>query len=282
MTDSPMSPAQSPSLSPLAEAAAAQTAAVTDAMIELRGVAKAFGRKTVHRNIHLAIPPSRTTVIMGGSGEGKSVLLKMICGLLRPDRGTVIVDGDEITALRERELIPIRRKIGVVFQGAALFDSMTVRQNVGFCDDESGERDPQEIDEQVREKLRMVNLEEAYDKYPAELSGGMKKRVGIARAIMTNPKIILWDEPTTGLDPITAESLNRLIIKTREHLRATSVVITHDMDSAFKVADFIAMLFRGEIIWFGSRDETRSTDHPIVKQFINGELEGPMTREGVA
>lgn len=249
-------------------------------MIRVRGVAKAFGRKMVHRNINLDIPAWQTVVVIGGSGEGKSVLLKEMSGLLPPDRGSIMVDGDEIVGRKEKQLLPVRRKIGMVFQGAALFDSMTVRENVGFAMDQAGELKPGEIDEIVREKLRLVKLEDAYDKMPAELSGGMKKRVGVARAIATNAKIIFWDEPTTGLDPITANSINELINEIREQIKVTSVVITHDMGSAFKVADRIAMLYQGEIIWDDTVENTRHTDNPIVRQFIQGDPHGPITGEG--
>ncbi len=249
-------------------------------MILVRGVAKAFGRKQVHRNINLDVPAWQTMVVIGGSGEGKSVLLKEMSGLLPPDRGSIIVDGDEIVGRKEKQLLPVRRKIGMVFQGAALFDSMTVRENVGFAMDQERELKPGEIDEIVREKLRLVKLEEAYDKMPAELSGGMKKRVGVARAIATNAKIIFWDEPTTGLDPITANSINELINEIREQIKVTSVVITHDMESAFKVADRIAMLYQGEIIWDDTAENTRNTDNPIVRQFIQGDPHGPITGEG--
>lgn len=246
-------------------------------MIAVRGVAKSFGKKTVHRNVNLDVPSHQTVVVIGGSGEGKSVLLKEMCGLLEVDRGSIIVDGDEVVGRSEKELLPVRKKIGMVFQGAALFDSMTVRENVGFALDQAGELKTSEIDEIVQEKLRLVKLSDAYDKMPADLSGGMKKRVGVARAIATNAKIIFWDEPTTGLDPITANSLNELINEIKEELKVTSVVITHDMESAFKVADRFAMLYKGEIIWDDTTENTRNSENPIVKQFITGEPHGPIT-----
>lgn len=250
--------------------------------VRMEGVAKSFGALQVHKDVNLTVHPRETTVVIGGSGSGKSVLLKEISGLLQPDKGSVKVFGKEIVGLKEKDLLPVRRRIGMVFQGAALFDSMNVRENVGFMFDQDKSRDRQETDELVREKLRLVHLEQAYDKMPNDLSGGMKKRVAVARAIMGSPDIILWDEPTTGLDPITADALNDLIIETQESLGITGIVITHDMTSAFKVGHCIAMLYKGEIIWTGTVEETRETDNPYVRQFIRGEAKGPITEEGKA
>ncbi|MFB3785051.1 MAG: ABC transporter ATP-binding protein [bacterium] len=246
-------------------------------MIRLDNVYKTLGGKPILRGATLAIFPGETRVIIGRSGEGKSVLIKHICGLFRPDAGEVYVDGAEISRLNEHELTPIRRKIGLLFQNAALFDSLNVLHNVGFTLYEERKLPESEIRGRVLETLKMVRLGDILDKMPSELSGGMRKRVGLARAIIQNPKILLYDEPTTGLDPVTSDAINDLIIQLAEDLRVTSVVITHDMVSAFKVATQISMLFEGRFHFTGTPEETRKTGDEIIQQFIQGRSEGPLT-----
>lgn len=246
-------------------------------MIELKNVHKHLGGKDILRGANLDIQPGETRVILGRSGEGKSVLIKHICGLMKPDQGRVIVDGQDITDLGERELTPIRKnKIGLLFQNAALFDSLNVLQNVGFTLFEDGVP-LDEIRERVQKTLRMVRLGDVMDKMPSELSGGMRKRVGLARSIIQNPKILLYDEPTTGLDPVTSDAINDLIISLADELKVTSVVITHDMVSAFKIATQFAMLFEGTFLFSGSPDELRNSENEILQQFIHGKSEGPLT-----
>ncbi len=246
-------------------------------MIRLDNVYKTLGGKAILRGATLSISPGETRVIIGRSGEGKSVLIKHICGLFRPDTGEVYVDGADISRLNERELTPIRRKIGLLFQNAALFDSLNVLHNVGFTLFEERRLGESEIREKVLETLKMVRLGDILDKMPSELSGGMRKRVGLARAIIQNPKILLYDEPTTGLDPVTSDAINDLIIQLAEELRVTSVVITHDMVSAFKVATQISMLYEGRFHFTGTPGETRETGDAIIQQFIQGRSEGPLT-----
>lgn len=244
--------------------------------IECRDVWKSFGRKRVLRGVSLSIAPGETVVIMGQSGTGKSVLLKHFVGLMVPDQGSILVDGQDVTRLSRKKLFELRMRFGMVFQGAALFDSSTVDENVGLALREHTDKTADEIHAIVEEKLRMVGLDGVGDKYPAELSGGMKKRVGFARAIAMNPECVLYDEPTTGLDPIMSDVINTLIIKLADELSITSVVVTHDLASAYKVADRIAMLHEGVVIFHGTPDEIRMTDNPVVRQFIEGRAQGPI------
>jgi phospholipid/cholesterol/gamma-HCH transport system ATP-binding protein len=244
--------------------------------IALQDVHKSFGPKLVLDGLDLGINRGETIVIIGRSGEGKSVLLKNIVRLLEPDRGQVWVEGQEVTAMRRAELMELRKKFGMLFQGAALFDSFTVCENVGFMLKEHSNWSAERIRARACECLAMVGLDAAEEKLPSELSGGMKKRAGLARAIVMEPQYILYDEPTTGLDPITADAINDLIIKLQRELRVTSIVVTHDMQSAFKVADRIAMLGRGRIVFAGTVEEIRNTDHPMVSQFIAGSAQGPL------
>jgi len=216
-------------------------------------------------------------VVIGGSGSGKSVLMKHVIGLLRPDSGQVLIDGQDITKLSEAELNELRKRFGMLFQGAALFDSLSVWENVGFSLLEHTDLDEAEIRRIVAEKLRMVGLEGIEDMRPAELSGGMKKRVGLARAIAMSPEILLYDEPTTGLDPIMADVINDLILEMKRKLQVTSLTITHDMKSAYKIADRIAMLYRGKIIQVGTPEEIKNSPNPVVQQFITGSAVGPIT-----
>lgn len=251
-------------------------------MIEIQELYKSFGDKAVLRGVNLRIESGESMVVIGGSGSGKSVLIKHIIGILKPNRGAIFINGTNITGLKETELYRIRRKFGMLFQGAALFDSMTVWENVGF----SLLRDKTYTEKQIREtaieKLKLVGLTNVQDLMPAELSGGMKKRVGLARAIAYEPEILLYDEPTTGIDPIMADAINELIIEMREKLNVTSITITHDMMSAYKIADRIAMLYNGRIIEIGSPEEIKHSENPFVKQFITGSSVGPIKIEGIA
>jgi phospholipid/cholesterol/gamma-HCH transport system ATP-binding protein len=241
-------------------------------VIEFHDVHKAFGEKPVLQGLSLEIRDAETVVIIGYSGTGKSVALKHIVGLLHPDAGDVIVDGQAVSTLDRDALTAVRQGIGYVFQFAALFDSLTVADNVALglrrrrlAEDDIGER--------VREALALVDLSGTEERMPAELSGGMRKRVGIARAIALRPRYILYDEPTTGLDPVTSAVIDRLMVRTREHLGVTGVVVTHDMRSAYTVGDRIAMLYEGRIRQVGSVDEIQRTEDPVVRQFIEGRAE---------
>ena len=223
--------------------------------------------------------PGESVVVIGQSGVGKSVLIKCIIGILKPDKGTVEIDGEVITAPGFKNMDEVRRKFGMLFQYAALFDSLKVWENVGFGLLQHSDMKPQQIRDLAEEKLRMVGLPGILDLMPSELSGGMRKRVGLARAIAMEPKILLYDEPTTGLDPIRADSINDLIIQLREELGVASITITHDMISAYKIADRISMLHRGKLIASGTPEEIRGSDNPYVQQFIHGRAEGPIRDE---
>ena len=242
-------------------------------MIEVRNLHKTFGEKHVLRGVNLAIQSGESITIIGQSGCGKSVLLKHLVGLLEPDEGEVVVDGEPITGARRREMYEIRKKFGVLFQGSALFDSMTVEENVGLALRTHTIMTDLQISERAAECLRLVSMEGTQKLKPAELSGGMKKRVGLARAIAMQPAYILYDEPTTGLDPITADSINDLVIHLNHQLKVTTVVVTHDIVSAYKVSDRIVMLHGGEIIFSGTPQETQTTDMNIVRRFVTGEAD---------
>jgi phospholipid/cholesterol/gamma-HCH transport system ATP-binding protein len=244
--------------------------------IVVQDVHKRFGPKVVLEGCDLTIPKGETLVIIGRSGMGKSVLLKHIVRLLEPDAGHIWVEGQEITALSRGRLMELRKKFGMLFQGAALFDSMTICENIGLILKEHTDWSDDRIRQRACECLEMVGLVGTEDKLPSALSGGMKKRAGLARAIVMEPQYILYDEPTTGLDPITADAINDLIIKLQRELNVTSIVVTHDMPSAYKVGDRMVMLNDGRIIYDGSVDEVRATDHAAVKQFIEGRAEGPL------
>lgn len=246
-------------------------------MIEIINLSKSFGNSKVLDNLNLIINKGETIVIIGRSGCGKSVLLKHIIGLLRPDFGQVIIEGKDISKIDEKELDRLRLNFGMLFQGAALFDSMTVGENVGFALTEHTNMPEQEIKTKVARALELVGLKGIERLMPAELSGGMKKRVGLARAICNNPAIILYDEPTTGLDPIMADAINDLIVELNDKLEITSIVVTHDMVSAYKIADRIAMLYKGRIVAIGTADDIKGTKDPVVKQFITGASKGPIT-----
>jgi len=245
-------------------------------MIRINDLHKSFGLTKVLQGINLHIQSGETLAIIGQSGSGKSVLLKHMLGLIQPDRGSIIVDGMEICGSSEAELNNIRRKFGLLFQAAALFDSLTVAQNVSFGLERYRDLSQEELQKRVKESLAMVGLREVEQLMPHELSGGMKKRVGLARAIAYEPEIMLYDEPSTGIDPIRADAINELIIKMKQQFQITSVVITHDMTSAYKVADRIAMLYNGKIVTVGTPEELRKSDNQIVQQFIHGRAEGPI------
>jgi len=246
-------------------------------MIEISGLHKSLAGHKVLNGVHLKIDKGITCVIIGRSGCGKSVLLKHIVGILKPEKGKVVVDGQEVGALNEKDLDVLRLKIGMVFQGGALFDSMTVGENVGFGLIEHDHIPHRKLLERIEESLALVGLHGIANLMPSELSGGMRKRVALARAICIKPQIILYDEPTTGVDPITADSINELIKSLHDKLKVTSIVVTHDMKSAYKVADKIAMLYHGKIIAEGSSEEIQKSENPIVHQFINGLAVGPIT-----
>ncbi|MGE5247510.1 MAG: ABC transporter ATP-binding protein [Verrucomicrobiota bacterium] len=248
-------------------------------MIEIRGLSKRFGSKVVLDGLDLTVPRGKNTVVIGGSGTGKSVLIKCVVGLLRPDAGEILIDGEDITRMKEAELVRVRRKFGMLFQGAALFDSLDVGENVAFALRRLKTVPERLVRDVVEEKLSMVGLREIQRLMPAELSGGMKKRVGLARAIAAEPDILLYDEPTTGLDPIMADVINDLIVALRQSLGVTSITITHDMASAYKIADQIAMLYRGKIVEVGTPDEIRNTKNAVVAQFVQGRAHGPITDE---
>jgi len=245
--------------------------------IQIQGVSKSFGEHRVLNELNLNIDSGATCVIIGRSGCGKSVLLKHIVGILKPDKGKVLVDNKEVARLTEEELNTIRMKIGMVFQGGALFDSMTVGENVGFGLIEHLKIPHRELLERIEESLCLVELCGIGNLMPSELSGGMKKRVSLARALCIKPEVILYDEPTTGVDPITAASINELIKSLHDKLKVTSIVVTHDMVSAYKVADRIAMMYLGKIIAEGTPTEIQASTHPVVHQFINGLAQGPIT-----
>src|SRR5277367_608712 len=239
-------------------------------MIEVRALKKSFGPQPVLDDVSFQIEHGESVVIIGRSGGGKSVLLKHIIGLLQPDSGDVLVDGENIVAMNERQLLRVRRKFGMVFQGAALFDSMTVAENVAFGLRRHEHLTEMEIASRVAKALEVVDLPGTEDKNPAELSGGMRKRVGLARAIIYEPQIVLYDEPTTGLDPIVSDSIDKLISRVRDRLHVTTVVVTHDMRSTRRLGQRILMLHDKRIYMSGTADEIFSTTDPVVYRFVNG------------
>jgi len=249
-------------------------------MIEIINLTKSFGDNKVLDNLNLTINSGEVTVIIGRSGGGKSVLLKHIIGLLKPDLGQVIIDNKDVSRMDYEELDKLRMNFGMLFQGAALFDSMTVGENVGFALNEHTDLPEVIVKKKVARALELVGLKGIEELMPAELSGGMKKRVGLARAICNDPKIILYDEPTTGVDPVMADAVNELIIDLNTKLKVTSIVVTHDMISAYKIADRIAMLYKGKIIGIGKPGEIKNTKDPVVKQFVTGASKGPITEDG--
>ena len=252
---------------------------MTPTAIELCALTKTLGGKPVLDGVNLSVLKGETLCIIGGSGAGKSVTLKHIVGLMKPDAGSVRVNGVDVTRPRNGELQAARRKIGFLFQGAALLNSMTVFENIALPLREHERLSEGEIKERVEQKLELVSMSDAGHKLPAEISGGMKKRAGLARAIVRNPEIILYDEPTAGLDPVIASTINDLILDMQKKLGVTSILVTHDMSSAFRVSDRIAMLLKGQIVKLGTPQEFKASEDPIIKQFIYGESEGPLTRK---
>lgn len=247
--------------------------------IIVRNLVKKFGDREVLKNISFDVKEKEIFVLMGGSGSGKSTTIKHIIGLLKPTSGEIIIDGTDITKLSEKELIEFRKKMGYLFQEGALFDSLKVWENVGFYFLENTDMPPKEVYELARKKLSLVGLKGIEELYPSELSGGMRKRVSLARAISTDPEIILYDEPTSGLDPVTSAMIDNLIVNLRNNLGVTSIVVTHDLDSAFRIGDRIAMIHKGKIYAIGTPEEIKNNPDPIVQQFINRKAEGPITEE---
>lgn len=245
-------------------------------MIQLSNLHKAFGSQKVLNGLNLTIPDGQITAIIGPSGEGKSVLLRHIIGLMQPDSGQITVDGENIIGIRRSEMNRIREKFGMLFQNAALFDSMSVFENVAFPLQEKTALSKDEIRTRVLSALEDVGLKNVEQKFTDELSGGMKKRVGLARALLLNPKIILFDEPTTGLDPIIKRAIHQLISETHAKFGFTAVIVSHEIPEIFDIAQNVAMLFRGEILQFGTAGEIMNSTHPVVKQFISGSLDGPI------
>lgn len=242
-------------------------------MIAVHSLTKSIGTQEILRGVDLEVAPGETLAIIGRSGGGKSVLLKHLIGLMHPDTGEISIEGQSIIGLTERKLGAIRQKIGILFQGAALFDSMTVAENIAFPLREAGESNSDAIMNKVREMLEVVELEGQEDKMPGNLSGGMKKRVGLARAIIRRPKGVLYDEPTSGLDPVVSDSINRLIRRLQKRFGMTSIVVTHDMKSAFDVADRIAYLHDGRIYFDGTPAELQQTNDPLIQDFLIGRSE---------
>ena len=256
---------------PVAEGQSQQTAPAIDAPVRIEELVKSFGRHRVLRGISLAFPRGKTTVVLGPSGCGKSVMLKHLIGLLRPDKGRVFYETERVDMLSERRLGPIRRQFGFLFQHGALFDSMSVADNIAFALREQEGGRPYDEETRVRYVLRLVGLENVYRRNPSELSGGQQKRVALARAVVLRPKVVLYDEPTTGLDPIRADVINELILKFKQQLDVTSIVVTHDLASAFKVADHMVMLHEGRVVLEGTPEEFRNSADPVVRRFLRGE-----------
>lgn len=248
-------------------------------MIDIQNLYKTFDRKQVLNGLNLSVRQGETKVIIGRSGAGKSVLLKCIIGIMPVDGGSIKINGEELTVLRQRAYDRVRRNIGLVFQGGALFDSLNVGENVSFFLDEYTALSAAQKKERMMHTLSLVGLKGIEALMPAELSGGMRKRVSLARILCMEPQIILYDEPTTGVDPITADAINNIIVDMSHKLKVTSIVVTHDMTAAFKVGDSVAMFYHGQIIADGTPAEIRNSRHPVVKQFINGEAEGPITED---
>ncbi|MEE8152351.1 MAG: ABC transporter ATP-binding protein [candidate division NC10 bacterium] len=240
--------------------------------VELRQLFKAFNGNEVLRGVDLGIEEGEILTILGGSGTGKSVLLRLMIGLFKPDAGQILIEAEDIVPLREDELLKMRRKVGMLFQGAALFDSMSVKENVAFPLREHTGMTEAQIRDRVGEVLALVGMAGTEEKYPAELSGGMRKRVGLARAIALTPRIVLYDEPTTGLDPRNVDKINELITDLRAKLRVASVVVTHDLQSAFRISDRVALLSEGRIAATGSPAEIGKTEDPVVQEFLAGHL----------
>jgi phospholipid/cholesterol/gamma-HCH transport system ATP-binding protein len=247
-------------------------------MIYFKDIYKRFGKREILRGVDLHIVKGKTTVVFGVSGSGKSTMIKHIVGLLAPDKGEIIVDGEQIIGCSEEKMRAIRKEVGFLFQSGALFDSMNVYENIAFPLREHTKMSEEDIHKNVFSKLAMVGLkaEEIFMLFPDELSGGMRKRVGLARTIVLEPKVILYDEPTSGLDPVTSDHITQMIIKLQHELKVTSVLISHDIQESFKAGDYFAMLLEGKIIAYGNEEEIRNSTHPAVQQFLHGKSEGPI------
>lgn len=245
-------------------------------MIEYRHVSKAYGDLVVLDDVSCTIPEGKTTLIIGPSGTGKSVFIKLLVGLEKPDTGEVVVDGHVIAKLSRKALYEVRKKFGVLFQHGALFDSMTVGENVAFPLREHTRLSDREIEKIVAEKLAAVGMPESGCRCPSDLSGGMRNRVALARAIVMEPDIVVFDEPNSGLDPVTADSIDNLILEMQQRLKCTFVVVSHDIESTFKIADYIGMLWKGKLVAFGPRDEVRDMKNEVVQQFFHRRSDGPI------
>jgi phospholipid/cholesterol/gamma-HCH transport system ATP-binding protein len=247
--------------------------------IVVKNLVKQFGSRKILENISFEVYEKEVFVLMGGSGSGKSTTIKHIIGLLKPTSGQIIVDDTDITKLGQNELIEFRKKMGYLFQEGALFDSLKIWENVGFYYLENTKMPPKEIYKLAQKKLELVGLKGVEELYPSQLSGGMRKRASLARAIATDPEIILYDEPTSGLDPVMSAVIDRLILKLRDEIGVTSIVVTHDLESAFSIADRIAIIHKGKIYAIGTPEEIKKSEDPVVQQFINRLAEGPITQE---
>lgn len=249
---------------------------MTEPIIKIEDLYKGFQGVPVLEGLSLDVEPGRITFILGRSGGGKSVLIKLVIGLLKPDRGRILLEGRDITGLNDSAMNRVRQRFGMLFQSAALFDSMTVGENIAFPLEAHTRLGRGEIQRLVQEKMEMVGLKDVAHLMPSEISGGMRKRAGLARAIILEPEILLFDEPTTGLDPIMAEMVDDLIVQTQRRTHVTSIVISHDIPAALRIADKIAMIYQGRIIVHGTPEEVRRCPDPVVRQFLKGEGEGPM------
>lgn len=247
-----------------------------DSIVEFRNVHKAFGKQKVLDDVSLRIERGKTTVIIGPSGTGKSVFIKLLVGLLKPDQGGILVDGQDLTKLKEKDLYEVRKKFGMLFQDGALFDSMNVGDNVAFPLRQHTRKSEKEIRAIVAAKLAQVGLPGIEHKFPSELSGGMRKRVGIARAIALEPEIVLFDEPNSGLDPVMSDAIDKLILRMQRELGLTFIVISHDIPGTFQIADRIAMLYKSKLIAYGAADKLKESDNPILRQFFDRSADGPI------
>ena len=247
-----------------------------DLIIEMRGVKKKFGTREILKGVDISVRRGETMVILGGSGTGKSVSIRHVIGLLEPDEGRVLIDGEEMSHADKKRKARLRARMGVLFQSGALINWLTVFENVALPLRELHAADEQDVDRIVTEKLRWLGLLPARDLLPGNISGGMKKRVGLARALTTNPEILLYDEPTSGLDPVMSQVINELVRRMQSELNVTQIVVTHDMNSAYYIADRITFLYQGRVLFVGTPDEIRQTDNEIVQQFIHGRARGPM------
>lgn len=247
-----------------------------DIAVEFRNVSKSFGKQTVLNNVSCQLPKGRTTVIVGPSGTGKSVFLKLLVGLLKPDSGSILVDGRDITQLSQRELFEVRKKFGMLFQDGALFDSLNVGDNIAFPLQRHTRKKHKEIMQIVAQKLDQVGLPGIEKKLPSELSGGMRKRVGLARALALNPEIVLFDEPNSGLDPVMSDAIDKLIIRTKELTNSTFIVISHDIPGTYQIADYVVMLYKSRVIATGKVEDIQGSDNPILKRFFSRDSDMPI------